>query len=107
MNDIKSLKSEKEVLDFLFGLIKIEITKTNIESISSMIYEMMLKHPTATSWFDFRFAVSEENKVLAELISVNEKNLESVMLRKYREDARKTRKALLGYCEMEPLYTPE
>lgn len=107
MNDIEKLESEKEVLNLLFGLRNTKITDSNVELISTKIYEKMLEHPTANAWSFFRFAIAKENILLGNLINVNERNLESVILRKHREDARKTRKALLGYCEMEPLYTPD
>lgn len=107
MNNIEKLESEKEVLNFLFGLRKTKITDSNIELISTKIYEKMMKHPTADAWSFFRFAIANENKLLGNLINVNEMNLESVILRKYREDARKTRTILFGHSDMDPLYTPE
>lgn len=107
METIEKLKSEKEVLNFLFELHEKDINESDVESVSTDIYNMMMKHPTASSWSDFRFAISNQNIVLSELIHVNEMNLESVILRKYREDARKTRTILFGHSDMDPLYTPE
>ncbi|MGW7932735.1 hypothetical protein ACWEWU_14010 [Staphylococcus xylosus] len=105
--EIEKLKSEKDVLNFLFGLCEIKITKSNVETISTSIYEKMLEHPTAMAWTDFRLAISKKNNKLSELININEINLESVIFRKYQEDARKTRIALFGYSHMDSLYTPE
>lgn len=95
MISIEKIKIENEVTTMLLRLYETDIKSENIEKVSSEIYEYILKYPTAEIWNEFLLAINTKESTLAELLILNLKNLNSVILQKNQEDAQKTREVFL------------